>query len=431
MLHDLERYPIFTLDTPACFADPGLRSPEEACVLIVKEACRTAPSILYLPRVDSWWRTASDSVHATVIALLEEIPASRAPFILAFAAGPLSDFPDELLTIFQGRFALCNIPLPSLEQRRDFFVGLKEDIKAPPPPPVALRLLPKRNNLSKAGPVAPAKMTPSQLANLQLAEEATLRQLRMYLRECLKTLGETKKFKCFRHAIDPTDVPDYSTFIQKPMHLDAMHDTNDRGDYPTPDIFLADINLITANALEYNPPTDGESRRVRTAAIDFKDHAHNLIENASRDHPELIKECFVIQESRLARNDIAIAAAALQPIRSLNDVPQEASRSLRHAEREAKRARLSDGVYDNDNVGVDGSDVPVDMLVQSDAEKEVIEVKVTLDEVELDQFFSQLLKVSEAYTVKDMESMRAAILRAALRCRTVLDRSALMTVIFS
>ncbi len=39
---------------------------------------------------------------------------------------------------------------------------------------------------------------------------------------------------------------------------------------------------------------DYESNRVRHAAVDFRDHAHNLIDNALEDHPELIRVCVLL-----------------------------------------------------------------------------------------------------------------------------------------
>lgn len=61
LLKEFEHLSILTLD--AVTLHNGLTaSPEEACIRILNEARRNAPSILYLPRLNMWWDVANDSV---------------------------------------------------------------------------------------------------------------------------------------------------------------------------------------------------------------------------------------------------------------------------------------------------------------------------------------------------------------------------------
>lgn len=51
-------------------------------------------------------------------------------------------------------------------------------------------------------------------------------------------------------------VPDYNVIITKPMDLSTMMSKIDRHHYQSASDFMADIDLICRNALEYNPATD-------------------------------------------------------------------------------------------------------------------------------------------------------------------------------
>jgi hypothetical protein len=85
--------------------------------------------------------------------------------------------------------------------------------------------------------------------------------------------------------------------------------------------FLDDINLMVANAMQFNQDVidDGEahtktmrvfSKRIRRAATSLRDDANHLIENAEAEHSDLLKECEGIAESRDQRK---VAEAAVNP----------------------------------------------------------------------------------------------------------------------
>lgn len=59
VLHELEKFPVFSLGLPSLLSDPSAKAPEEALVHIFCEARRTVPSILYLPQFQLWWETVS------------------------------------------------------------------------------------------------------------------------------------------------------------------------------------------------------------------------------------------------------------------------------------------------------------------------------------------------------------------------------------
>lgn len=57
----------------------------------------------------------------------------------------------------------------------------------------------------------------------------------------------------FTKPVDLEEVPDYLNIIKQPMDLETMMTKVDLHRYSSAQEFLADIDLISVNALEYNP----------------------------------------------------------------------------------------------------------------------------------------------------------------------------------
>ena len=63
------------------------------------------------------------------------------------------------------------------------------------------------------------------------------------------------------------------------MDLTTMLQKVDGHEYQTCAEYLVDIELITSNALEYNPNEDNLDRLIRHRACALKDCAHSLIKS--------------------------------------------------------------------------------------------------------------------------------------------------------
>ena len=72
---------------------------------------------------------------------------------------------------------------------------------------------------------------------------------------------------------------DYLDVIESPMDLTTMLQKIDGHQYQTCAEYLLDIDLITSNALEYNPNADNFDRLVRHRACALKDCANSLIKS--------------------------------------------------------------------------------------------------------------------------------------------------------
>lgn len=107
--------------------------------------------------------------------------------------------------------------------------------------------------LPKVPAKEPVGLTESEEKALWSEEEGVLRELRLFLRDILNKLARDRKFNIFSKPVDAEEVPDYCDIISQPMDLSTMMSKIDLHQYQACKEFLADIDLICANALEYNP----------------------------------------------------------------------------------------------------------------------------------------------------------------------------------
>jgi len=108
--------------------------------------------------------------------------------------------------------------------------------------------------LEIAEPVALSReRTEQELERIKQREEATMTELRVFLRDMLKILLRDKRFTYFSRPIDVEDVPDYYDVIENPMTFSIMLEKVDKHGYSCVKQFTQDIDLIVSNALLYNP----------------------------------------------------------------------------------------------------------------------------------------------------------------------------------
>ncbi|KAG8278379.1 ATPase AAA domain-containing protein 2 [Homalodisca vitripennis] len=75
----------------------------------------------------------------------------------------------------------------------------------------------------------------------------------------------------FSKPVDINEVPDYLKIIQEPMDLETMMTKIDQHKYNCAQDFLNDVELICANALEYNP--DSHARIYASGSVLPAGHA--------------------------------------------------------------------------------------------------------------------------------------------------------------
>ncbi|XP_065608190.1 ATPase family AAA domain-containing protein 2 [Cyrtonyx montezumae] len=298
VLHALEMFPVHTLDLSVLFISAS--SPEETCARLIKEAQRTAPSVIYIPLIHLWWDSVGATVKAIFISLLEGMPAFAPVLLLATSDVCHTDLPCEVRALFNSDFGeVFNIQSPDENERRKFFEDLILNQAIKPP---ALRKKAVGQTLEPlpvAPPPKPQPLTEEELKHLEEQEEDTLRELRIFLRDVTHRLAIDRRFRAFTKPVDLQEVPDYDTVIKQPMDLSTVLSKIDSHQYLTAGDFLKDIDLICSNALEYNPDQDPGDRLIRHRACCLRDTAHSIVKGEiDEDFDQLCEE---IKESRERR----------------------------------------------------------------------------------------------------------------------------------
>eukprot|EP00249_Psilotum_nudum_P007003 c20237_g1_i1 orf=334-3666(-) len=292
VLHELERFPIHCLALPSLLSDLNSRTPEEALVNILSEARRTAPAILYLPRLDLWWETAHAMLRAVLLMLLAELPSNLPILLLGTAQVPPNELDEQVAKLFKGH--VYELGQPSAEDRENFFSHLIDTVLAIPGnkhnQEAKLEALPEL-------PKAPKKERRPSEAELQAqAEEElhALRRLRMCLRDVCNRLLCEKCFSVFHYPVMEEDAPNYNAVIQTPMDVVTLLQRVDNGHYLTLSAFLQDLELIPSNAEVYHGD-DYSGARIVSKAYALRDAAHGML---SQIDEHLVARCDEIATQR-------------------------------------------------------------------------------------------------------------------------------------
>ncbi|XP_064412420.1 ATPase family AAA domain-containing protein 2B [Latimeria chalumnae] len=296
VLHSMEKFSVHRLDLPALYS-VSARTPEESCTQVFREALRTVPSVVYMPHISDWWEAVSETVKATFLTLLKDIPSFSPILLLATSETTYSELPEELKCLFRIQCEeVINVQRPSGGDRRKFFRDLILNQAAMPPPRNRKATQSALEVLSPALPPAPRTLSEEEKRRLEKQEENTLRELRLFLRNVTKRLATDKRFNIFSKPVDIEEVSDYLEVIKEPMDLSTVMTKIDKHMYLNARDFLKDIDLICSNALEYNPDKDPGDKIIRHRACNLKDTAHAII--AAELDPDFDKLCEEIWEMR-------------------------------------------------------------------------------------------------------------------------------------
>nr|XP_023422111.1 ATPase family AAA domain-containing protein 2B [Cavia porcellus] len=310
LLHTLERFSVHRLDLPALYS-VSAKTPEESCAQIFREARRTVPSIVYMPHIGDWWEAVSETVRATFLTLLQDIPSFSPIFLLSTSETMYSELPEEVKCIFRIQYEeVLYIQRPIEEDRRKFFQELILNQASMAPPRRKHTALCAMEVLPLALPAPPRQLSESEKNRMEDQEENTLRELRLFLRDVTKRLATDKRFNIFSKPVDIEEVSDYLEVIKEPMDLSTIITKIDKHNYLTAKDFLQDIDLICSNALEYNPDKDPGDKIIRHRACTLKDTAHAII--AAELDSEFNKLCEEIKEARIKRG-LSVTAEQINP----------------------------------------------------------------------------------------------------------------------
>ncbi|XP_018430857.1 PREDICTED: ATPase family AAA domain-containing protein 2B [Nanorana parkeri] len=310
VLHRLEKFSVHRLDLPALYS-VSAKTPEESCAQVFREARRTVPSVVYMPHVGEWWEAVSETVRATFLTLLQDIPSFSPILLLSTSETVYGELPEEVKYVFRLQheevFTICR---PNEEDRFNFFQDLILKQAAMPPPKRKTAEMRSLEVLPLAPPPPQPQLSEVEKQRMEDHEENTLRELRLFLRDVTKRLATDKRFNIFSKPVDIEEVSDYLEVIREPMDLSTIITKIDKHHYLTVRDFLLDVDLICSNALEYNPDKEPGDKIIRHRACTLKDTAHAIIA-AELDH-EFNKLCEEIKESRTKRG-LLVTSAQVNP----------------------------------------------------------------------------------------------------------------------
>ena len=293
ILHNFESISHIKLDLPSLY-NVSSRTPEEALANVFFEAEKRLPCIIYLPHINHFWPNLSETLRATFLTILDDLEPTKPLLIVATSDIDFNVLPDDLQEIFSQNGASCQLMemrKPNEEERRKFFYSLFFDEIFKPPNHELTNQNKHLEELPLAPTPEPRKLTESQMRKLKRREEATLRELRLFLRETLSKLFRDRRFQIFSKPVDTEEVQDYLDVIKEPMDLETMMAKIDTHKYECAASFLEDINLICHNALEYNPVRDTDDKLIRHRACMLRDAAYALIETEmDSDFEEICQE---------------------------------------------------------------------------------------------------------------------------------------------
>ncbi|XP_061785401.1 ATPase family AAA domain-containing protein 2B isoform X1 [Nerophis lumbriciformis] len=294
LLHHLDKLPVHRLDLPTLYSISA-KTPEESCAQVFREACRSVPSVVFVPHISEWWETVSDTMKSTFLTLLQDVPSFCPVLILATAETSYSQLSEEVRSMFHKAYGeVITLHPPGEEERRSFFSDLLL-VQASRAPPRAKNTERSEEVLQVAEAPGPRVLSAEEQRRLAEQEENTLRELRLFLRDVTKRLATDKRFNIFSKPVDIDEVSDYLEVIRQPMDLSTVMTKIDKHQYLTAKDFLVDIDLICSNALEYNPDKDPGDKVIRHRACSLKDTAHAIF--ASELDPEFDRMCEDIKET--------------------------------------------------------------------------------------------------------------------------------------
>ncbi|CAB3230706.1 unnamed protein product [Arctia plantaginis] len=250
---------------------------QEQALISVFSECRRASRgcVLFVRDLCAVWAALGGAG-----ALLRQLCRSRAhgpnTLLLATAHCHHDQLPADLQEMFPiYKECVYRVREPSASEVINFLKPvIAEALLDPPPiennePPPPLPIAP---------PPPPPRETAEEVTRRKRKEDYKLRELRIFLRDICRKLASNRRFYKFTKPVDLEEVTDYLDIVKQPMDLETMMTKVDMHKYNCAKEFLDDIDLICANALEYNPDRTSSDKQIRHEACSLRDHAHALID---------------------------------------------------------------------------------------------------------------------------------------------------------
>ncbi|KXS97949.1 hypothetical protein AC578_3397 [Pseudocercospora eumusae] len=182
------------------------RSPEAAVVQLFEEVKRHKPSVIYLPGVNYWWETLSDTVKRTFVGLLRSLQPSEPVLVLGVLElqHPDDEVDPQLLRDLFG-YSIQNqytLQRPDQFARSEYFGAILDFIRKPPSefPEPDQRKKRKLAELEVApAPAAPEGPSKAELKAQKKKDHQTLNMLKLHIQPVMEQIK--LKYRKFRTPI--------------------------------------------------------------------------------------------------------------------------------------------------------------------------------------------------------------------------------------
>lgn len=290
ILHELEEYPLFSLDLPTLLSCSTCSNPEEAVLRCFSESRRSSPSVIFWPHIDLWWSTAPTTLANTLLLLLNDMPALTPVLLMATADCVFEELPDVCQRIFGGVAGL-NCAAPKTKAKSKFFKPLFMDMSLPPHILATQVTSPSFPPLPKAPKTEDSNKSETTQVELQ-EEQSLLLNLRLFLRGLCNSL-----FTQFKELQD-TLVNEVKPKVIQHMSLTDIRSKINDHKYLTVKEFLNDIDLIVSNVKEWADGGTMHSQTILNKACHLQDVALSLVGQLDT---RLAKKCEIVAQKIRAR----------------------------------------------------------------------------------------------------------------------------------
>ena len=356
-MHTMEHCHIYSLDLPSLVAD-GSRTPQEACAHAFAEARKTPPSVVVLPQIDQWLPTADGLLVTTLTMLVQQLPPNMPLLLLGSTSQPFSKLSPGAKDAIGELFPYERLELhsPSAEERSKAVKKLAADVAAPPPPPPAPPPPTAVMQLKKAPPPKPRQQSAEEKAAVKESEEATLRNIRMELRDVCIALGSDKKYKLWSAPVDLSS-EDGAAYVRKvgfPMELATILERVNSKHIITPSCFLAHLKRIVQCTEVFFRDRDEESMKTVSKAHELLDEGEELLEDIDDKIAEEAEALAIIRANRgwkQADPSKKISKGAVDPVAAL-----AADKAAERAKQAGASARASKAPSDIEGDGEAATD---------------------------------------------------------------------------
>ncbi|KAI9706153.1 MAG: hypothetical protein M1820_004914 [Bogoriella megaspora] len=361
LLNKFEGLHVQSFDLPTLLEDSS-RAPEAAIVQLFKEVRRHKPSVIYIPNVDVWYQTVSQSVIKTFTSLLRTIPPNDPILLLGVIESVGNEEPDpEMLRDLFGFSSKNQFTLgrPRKNARHEYFDRLIGYIsRSPQEFPDPSNRKPRQLEQLEVAPPPKEPEGPSKeaLKAQKKQDRHTLNMLKLQIQPVMDQIRN--KYKKFRTPVieenqiaylyseqDPNQVTTnldreqlQQQQVWRPFELDkdekgvaGLRETStgkffynleivtiekrlSNGYYKRPQDFLADIKRLAKDARAADDPDRllKANEMLANVEVDML-----YVENSN---PALVAECNAVYNRELEREKLA-KGKAKEAAESGKDVP--------------------------------------------------------------------------------------------------------------